>query len=83
MARTAADIQNEINLVDAAIASALKAGLSYSRPGFARTQMSLSELRTHRKSLESELAKVEGSTGAGLVSDFSNANGTDGDADDW
>jgi len=83
MARTATDIQNEINLVDAAISSALKAGLSYSRPGFARTHMSLSELRTHRQSLENELRKLDGGVGAGLVSDFANTNGTDGDCSDW
>ena len=79
MARTATEIQAEIDEVNEAISSMLKAGQSYSRPGFARTHSSLKELREHRKSLESELRRLTGNVGAGLVSDFSNADGTDGD----
>ena len=58
MARTAAEIQAEIDKTTAAIQRLLDDGQAWQRGERSRTEARLEELRLHRAKLESELADV-------------------------
>lgn len=76
---TVAELEAELALVNTAISDILKTGKSYNRAGFSLTRVDLKDLREHRNSLRSTIARL-GSTGSSFVSDYS---GVTSSLDGW
>jgi hypothetical protein len=68
MARSVAEIQAELALVDAAVSRILAGGVSeFDADGDQATMLDLAELRAHRADLQKELAKVQAGTRSRFV----------------
>ena len=76
------DAELTLGEVNQAIRAILLTGQSYTRAGFSLNRANLPELRALRKELKFENAR-KSSTGSTAISDFSGADGTSTESDDW